>query len=584
MKSLVTKDLLKAFGDKSKLIFKPATATAVNDNIEKRFAVITTELEWLEPWDIHIDINGKGFLGDEYFGDIKFFCNVSNQGETWTGNGFTLVDNYINGLLFDSIGNGKVCFVIEFSKAIKDLSVDIINYTKEDTSNVIVSKIKFINGLGGGFSIQKNRILGAVEYNVGDIGTIYKLDYRNESNAFLIRLPADTDEGYSYVNVPITKQQIDTVYDSKWAQFLSSFYNIHFKGDVKDATVTIGGETLDGEVSLEIDNTVEGYIADTWFGKVKVNDKGLVTAVETEPELPIATDTVLGGIQVGFEAKPVDKKYPVELDENNNAYVHVPWNDTDTWNKVATESDLGLIKLGFEENAKKYPVELDSDNKAYVEVPWTDTIIEIPEASDTTSGTIKLGYEENGKNYPIELNEQGQAFVNVPWESSESVTYDIATAETAGLIKVGFNKSYWWENAVKVSSDGNAYVNIGTPVYKRTLNGSNITSEFSYGFNDYSYFLIDSSSTSSSTLNLVLRAINGWDFKGVLNIVYRISNQSQYPAIIKVSNNIDTTLCNMFDVQITSTSGLELPAGQTLELVFTFWDVNDVSFNGGFSV
>jgi hypothetical protein len=35
------------------------------------------------------------------------------------------------------------------------------------------------------------------------------------------------------------------------------------------------------------------------------------------------------------------------LDGNNKAFVHVPWNDTDTWNKVATSEDLGLIKLGY---------------------------------------------------------------------------------------------------------------------------------------------------------------------------------------------------------------------------------------------
>ena len=39
----------------------------------------------------------------------------------------------------------------------------------------------------------------------------------------------------------------------------------------------------------------------------------------------------------------------------------------------------------------------------------------------------------------------------------------------------------------------------------------------------------------------------------------------------------------MFDASVLS-SGLDIPAGKTLELVFTFWDVNEVSFNGGLSV
>mgnify|MGYP003590407365 CR=1 FL=1 len=43
--------------------------------------------------------------------------------------------------------------------------------------------------------------------------------------------------------------------------------------------------------------------------------------------------------------------------------------------KKATSSDLGGIKIGFTENSssKDYPVTLDLNDKAYVHVPWTDT-------------------------------------------------------------------------------------------------------------------------------------------------------------------------------------------------------------------
>lgn len=39
--------------------------------------------------------------------------------------------------------------------------------------------------------------------------------------------------------------------------------------------------------------------------------------------LPVASSEALGGIQIGFAQ--IDKKYPVELDENNKAFVSVPW-------------------------------------------------------------------------------------------------------------------------------------------------------------------------------------------------------------------------------------------------------------------
>ena len=38
----------------------------------------------------------------------------------------------------------------------------------------------------------------------------------------------------------------------------------------------------------------------------------------------------------------------------------------------------------------------------------------------------------------------------------------------------------------------------------------------------------------------------------------------------------------MFDSDLAT--GLTLPAGKTMELVFTFWNPTDVTFNGGISV
>lgn len=52
---------------------------------------------------------------------------------------------------------------------------------------------------------------------------------------------------------------------------------------------------------------------------------------------------------------------------------------------VATDSTLGGIKIGYtnnaDQNSRRYGVVLDDNNKAYVEVPWTDTIT--PDFDDT---------------------------------------------------------------------------------------------------------------------------------------------------------------------------------------------------------
>ena len=61
---------------------------------------------------------------------------------------------------------------------------------------------------------------------------------------------------------------------------------------------------------------------------------------ESEPYvLPEASDSVLGGIKLGFSQS--GKKYPVAL-EGGKAYVQVDWNDT-TYS-AANKSTLGLVK------------------------------------------------------------------------------------------------------------------------------------------------------------------------------------------------------------------------------------------------
>lgn len=68
--------------------------------------------------------------------------------------------------------------------------------------------------------------------------------------------------------------------------------------------------------------------------------------------------------------------------------------------KKATASDLGGIKIGFAVNSssKNYPVTLDLNDKAYVHVPWTDTQTDISNCVKTDqSSTIDADVTVNGK-------------------------------------------------------------------------------------------------------------------------------------------------------------------------------------------
>lgn len=58
--------------------------------------------------------------------------------------------------------------------------------------------------------------------------------------------------------------------------------------------------------------------------------------------LPAASTSALGGIKVGYSTS--GKNYKVQLDSSNNAYVNVPWTDTNTTYGLATTSANGLLK------------------------------------------------------------------------------------------------------------------------------------------------------------------------------------------------------------------------------------------------
>ena len=89
---------------------------------------------------------------------------------------------------------------------------------------------------------------------------------------------------------------------------------------------------------------------------------------------------------------------------------------------AATSDALGGIKIGFTQTGKKYPVQLGTNNEAYVEVPWTDTDTKytLPIANNTTLGGIKTNYSPNGKNYAVKTDDAGAAYVSVPWTDTNT--------------------------------------------------------------------------------------------------------------------------------------------------------------------
>ena len=191
---------------------------------------------------------------------------------------------------------------------------------------------------------------------------------------------------------------------------------------------------------------------------------------------PTSSATVLGGIKVGYTTS--GKNYKVQLDSSGNAYVNVPWTDTNTtytnmgaasasaagkaglvpapaagaqakylrgdgtWQtppnttysnmRGATSSAAGSAGLVPAPAAGKQTSFLRGDGTWVVPTNTT-----YAKANTTTLGLVMIGYTENGKNYPVELDSSGKMYVNVPWTDTNT-TYGVVGANgSTGLVKNG---------------------------------------------------------------------------------------------------------------------------------------------------
>lgn len=186
--------------------------------------------------------------------------------------------------------------------------------------------------------------------------------------------------------------------------------------------------------------------------------------------------TVLGGIKVGYTTS--GKNYKVQLDSSGNAYVNVPWTDTNTtytnmgaasasaagkaglvpapaagaqakylrgdgtWQTPpnTTYSNMGGATSSAAGSAGLVPAPAAGKQTSFLRGDGTwvvPTNTTYAKASSTTLGLVMIGYAENGKNYPVELDGSGKMFVNVPWTDTNT-TYGVVGANgSTGLVKNG---------------------------------------------------------------------------------------------------------------------------------------------------
>lgn len=107
--------------------------------------------------------------------------------------------------------------------------------------------------------------------------------------------------------------------------------------------LTLGGVMGDNNAIVTIP-FVTSNMDDVSYGLIKGSDKKKLDSIAegaNKYSLPVANANNLGGIRIGYSPLAGTQNYPIVLDNNNKAYVNVPWKNTEY--SVATTSANGLM-------------------------------------------------------------------------------------------------------------------------------------------------------------------------------------------------------------------------------------------------
>lgn len=235
----------------------------------------------------------------------------------------------------------------------------------------------------------------------------------------------------------------------------------------------------------------------------------------SEMKIETATETNIGGIKIGY--KPNNKNYPIELNDDGQAYVSVPWEsggsdgeDNDTKNTVGATVDgtsNALFLVGVKQRGDEYIQSYTTgygaestvnEKRCWIEGIKDNTVLNIPNISCeyVNSDTIRLSQiEVKDSNGNINYGAEGQVLIsgggdkNCTWGNLPSYNLELATSEKLGGIKVGYTTNETNKNYAVQLENGKAYVNV-------PWTDLNVKTDSAPGVN---YYLCGSTSSNSST-------------------------------------------------------------------------------------
>lgn len=153
----------------------------------------------------------------------------------------------------------------------------------------------------------------------------------------------------------------------------------------------------------------------TLWGKVKDHVKTLIDSqqfktvngtpikgtgdIHIDLTRPLATSDVRGGAKIGYTTNSSNRNYAVQL-SNEQMYVNVPWTDTNTTYSLATSTNDGLMNAS--DKAKLDGIDSGANN------------YKLPIASINSRGGIKTGYNNNdSSSWAVKVDNDANAYVTI---------------------------------------------------------------------------------------------------------------------------------------------------------------------------
>jgi hypothetical protein len=231
--------------------------------------------------------------------------------------------------------------------------------------------------------------------NIPKAGTDYGLIKTGYSTTNETNLPLNVGtDGIAYTTL---RAMAADKYGGAKVNFTTSNADRNFKVSISSGNLYVNLPVMDnsnyGLAKL-------GYSTDTSAGNfaVKISSGNLYVNV---PGVNKATETALGTVRLGYTTNATDRNYKLQVTTDGDAYVNVPWVDTDTKYSKATGDTLGLVKIGYATMGttanRYYPVGLNDDGKMYVNIPWSDTnttydlSLYLAKSGGTMTGAIAMG-------------------------------------------------------------------------------------------------------------------------------------------------------------------------------------------------